>query len=59
LKHKPAVVIAVGMAGSDFGGIELTAQALRTFCLWHEMVVVDGLMCEAGRLVKLRKIRKY
>lgn len=60
LKHKPAVVIAVGMAESDFGGIELTAQALRTFCLWHEMVVVDGPLCvgagKAGEVKKNKKI---
>lgn len=56
LKHKPAVVIAVGMAESDFGGIELTAQALRTFCLWHEMVVVGGPLCvKAGKAGEVKK----
>lgn len=51
LNNKPVVIITVGMSETDFGGIELTAQALRTFCLWHEMIVVGSPVC-----VKAEKI---
>jgi len=45
LDNKIGGILAVGMADINFGGIELSAQAVRTFLLWHNMIVIGGPLC--------------
>lgn len=45
LDNKVGGVLTVGMSESNFGGIELSAQAIRIFLLWHNMTVVGGPVC--------------